>query len=43
MDEELKYLQKYRMSEEQKIKLIKNLYRLAHFTFNNYVKGDCHT
>jgi len=38
--EELKYLKKYNMTEEQKIKLIQNLYRLAYINFNNFIKNN---
>lgn len=39
-NQELKYLETFDMSEEQKIKLIENLYKLAHINFNNFVKND---
>ena len=38
--EELKYLQKYNISEEEKIRLIENLYRLANINFNNFIKNN---
>jgi len=37
---ELKYLEQYNMSKEKKIKLIDNLYRLAHINFNNFVENN---
>ena len=38
--EELKYLEKYDISEEEKIRFIKNLYRLANINFNNFIKNN---
>ena len=38
--EELKYLEQYNMSEEEKIRLIENLYRLANINFNNFIKNN---
>lgn len=37
---ELKYLEQYDMTEEQKIQLIENLYRLAHINFNNFIENN---
>ena len=36
----LKYLERYNMSEAEKIRLIENLYRLAHINFNNFVENN---
>lgn len=36
----LKYLEIYNMSESEKIRLIENLYRLAHINFNNFVENN---
>lgn len=38
--QELKYLEKYNICEEEKIKLIENLYRLAHINFNNFIENN---
>jgi len=38
--EELKYLEQYDISEEEKIKFIENLYRLANINFNNFIKNN---
>ena len=38
--EELKYFQKYDISEDEKIRFIENLYRLAHINFNNFIKNN---
>jgi hypothetical protein len=38
--EELKYLEKYDISEEDKIIFIENLYRLANMNFNNFIKNN---
>ena len=38
--EELKYLEKYNISEEEKVKFIANLYRLANINFNNFIKNN---
>jgi len=38
--EELKYLEKYDISEEEKIKFIENLHRLANINFNNFIKNN---
>ena len=38
--EELKYLEKYNISEEKKIRFIENLYKLANINFNNYIKNN---
>ena len=37
---ELKLLEKYKISEKRKIKLIENLYRLANINFNNFIEND---
>lgn len=37
---ELTLLERYNMSEERKIKLIENLYRLAHINYNNYIENN---
>lgn len=37
---ELEYLRKYNMTEEQKIKFIENLYRLAYINFNNFIENN---
>lgn len=37
---ELKYLEKYNMSEEEKIRLIEKLYKLAHINFNNFIEKN---
>lgn len=36
---ELKLLETYNMSEKQKIKLIENLYKLAHIHYSQFVKN----
>jgi len=38
--EELEYLEKYDISEEDKIKFIENLYILANMNFNNFIKNN---
>ena len=38
--EELKYLKQYNISEENKIRFIENLYRLAHFNFNSFIENN---
>ena len=38
--EELKYLKNYDMSEDEKIRFIENLYRLANINFNNFIKNN---
>ena len=38
--EELKYLENYDMSEDEKIRFIENLYRLANINFNNFIKNN---
>ena len=38
--EELTYLKQYNMSEEEKLKFIENLYRLANINFNNFIKNN---
>ena len=38
--EELKYLKRYDISEEDKIEFIENLYRLANMNFNNFIKNN---
>jgi hypothetical protein len=37
---ELKLLEQCNMSQKRKIKLIENLYRLAHINFNNFIEND---
>jgi len=39
-EEELEYLVKYDISEEDKIKFIENLYRLANINLNNFIKNN---
>lgn len=34
----LKYLEKYDISEEKKIRFIDNIYKLANHNFNNFIK-----
>lgn len=38
--EELKFFEKYDMSEERKIKLIEDLYRLANILFDDFVENN---
>ncbi len=38
--EELKCLEKYDVSIDEKIKFIENLYRLANMNFNNFVENN---
>lgn len=38
--EELKFFEEYEMSEDRKIKLIENLYRLANINFNNFIENN---
>ena len=38
--EELKFFEEYDMSEERKIKLIEDLYRLANILFNDFVENN---
>lgn len=38
--QEIKYLEKYNMCEEEKIKLIMNLYKLAHMNYNNFIENN---
>lgn len=38
--QELKYLEKYNMTEEEKVKFIENLYRLAYINFNNFIDNN---
>lgn len=38
--QELKHLEKCNMTEEQKIKLIQNLYRLAYISFTNSIENN---
>lgn len=38
--QELIYLEKYDICEDIKIKLVENLYRLAHINFNNFVENN---
>ncbi|MFK7779774.1 MAG: hypothetical protein QM490_01390 [Candidatus Gracilibacteria bacterium] len=40
--EKLKYLKEYDISEEKKIRLIENLYKLANINFNNFIKNNGH-
>lgn len=37
---ELRYLEQYNMSEERKIRLIENLYRLANMNFNSFIENN---
>lgn len=37
---ELKYLEDLNMSEEKKIRLIENFYRLAHINFNYFLENN---
>lgn len=38
--QELWYLGNYNMWEEEKNRLIENLYRLAHINFNNFIENN---
>lgn len=38
--DELKHLEKYDISEEKKIRFIDNIYKLAHYNFNNFIKTN---
>lgn len=37
---ELEYFKDYDMSEERKIRLIENLYRLANMNFNSFIENN---
>jgi len=38
--DELTYLEQYDISEEEKKKIIEQLYRLAHMNFNNFIQNN---
>lgn len=37
---ELKYLEKYEVDEEKKIRFIENLYKLININFNNFIENN---
>lgn len=39
IDKKLNYIKNFDISDEQKIKLINNLYKLANIQFNEYLKN----
>lgn len=38
--DELKYLEGYNINNEEKIRFIEKLYKLAHMNFNNFIENN---